>query len=166
MINNVHGEFDMKDKMLAFCTYCIMTKLNIVVRHLNDGLLGVSPSAISMCSDLCHAIIGSSYYLIYVICVCLRIVESNIVLCFVCFVCFVCLRLVSFVPNVASFSGLPILGFSNVYLSKLYRTLLISSVKLFNIISNPKCETILISHISYFVDIHLMCARTIERFVN
>ena len=116
-----------------------------------------------MCSDLRHTIIGSSNYLIYVICVCLRLVESNIVLCFVCFVC---LRLVSFVPNVASFSGLPILGFSNVYLSKLYRMLLISSVKLFNIISNPKCETILISHISYFVDIHLMCARTIERFVN
>jgi hypothetical protein len=38
-----------------------------------------------------------------------------------CVFCFVCLRLVSCVPNLASFSGLPILdcpfGFSNVYLT-------------------------------------------------
>jgi hypothetical protein len=49
---------------------------------------------------------------------------THIVMCF----CFVCLRLVSDVPNVASFSGLSILdypfGFSNVYLCRLFHFIL------------------------------------------
>ena len=47
----------------------------------------------------------SAHVFIYVICVCLRIVVSNTYYVVV----FFCLRLVSYVPNVASFSGLAIL---------------------------------------------------------
>ena len=37
------------------------------------------------------------------------------ILCCVVFFCLACLRLVTCVPNVASFSGMSILGFSNFY---------------------------------------------------
>ena len=52
--------------------------------------------------------------LIYVVCLCLRIVFSNIY-CVVYF-CFLCLRLVSCVPNVVSFPVLSILYFPSVSL--------------------------------------------------